>query len=280
MQQGCCISPGWGNLIIMMTLLKVLFFLFPIGLFVLRLISYASLRKDQRFKSTVIFWVLVFIFLCFNLYVMVDATYALVHKTQSHISLLDIFPNNSIRFIPFVMYFIMLAPPIIGFIYLRIKLKKPFLQLKHNRGTFFGVIASFILVTLFFLWRIRTPIKFRISDGQPVYDADYYRLLTNLVWIYAIGVISLFLFLAAGKPTLSTEGLFYGGKFWTWDDFDYYDLKVESKHNDLAKLRLHAKNILELFSVVKYVELEISIKDIEQAERILEPKLLKGEKIA
>ncbi len=263
-----------------MTLLRILFFLFPIGLFILRLISYASLRKDQRVKSTIIFWVLVFIFLCFNLYAVIDATYALVHKTQSHISFLDIFPNNSIRFIPFVIYFIMLAPPIIGFIYLRIKLKKPFLQLKHNWGTIFGLMVSFILVTLFFLWRIRTPIKIRVSDGQPVYDADYYRLLTNLLWIYAVGVVSLFLFLAAGQPTLSTEGLFYGGKFWTWDDFDYYDLKVESKHNDLVKLRLHAKKILDLFSVVKYVELEIPVKDIEQAERILEPKLLKGEKIA
>ena len=263
-----------------MTLLRVLFFLFPIGLFILRLISYASLRKDQRVKSTIIFWVLVFIFLCFNLYAVIDATYALVHKTQGHISFLDIFPNNSIRFIPFVMYFIMLAPPIIGSIYLRIKLKKPLLQVKHNWGTIVVVIAAFVFVTLFFWWRIHTPIKIRISDGQPIYDADYYRLLTNLLWIYAVAIFSLFLFLITGQPALYPEGLFYGGKFWIWDDFACYNLRAVSKYNNLMKLRLHTKKISKISLIAKYVEIEIPIKDVERVEGVLEPKLLKGEKIA
>jgi hypothetical protein len=155
----------------------------------------------------------------------------------------------------FFMYLIsfgIVLPRLIANIINQNRLESPVVFIKRKQKT-----LQWILVFIF--WSFLTvivlqPHRFRVSDGAPIYDEDYFRSLIGFLILLIPSVI--FMIIAVLQRTaFCRNGLFHDGLLLSWSDFKSYSWKNEW-------LEMEKRSVKDKIQVLIPVENKEAVKEL------------------
>ena len=244
-----------------MKILSIIWVILTLAMFAVALRAYISANQIERQKYLIAY-------LGFTLILLV------VFFTFFVFARNDRFP---IFLLPFFLAFGTMIPQFLArFIKFRqIRTKVSLLKVRTSDPSPVAWLVG-VLFMLFFTIMFLLPNRISLTDGKPIYDADYFYSRAGYL-LYTIPAIILWSMNAFQKANFFHDGLFHNGLSWEWSDFQVYSWrKNPKKKNSQELLLMTAKNVW----TPSQIKLTVPNEGREQIDSFLSEKLKKANESA